>query len=301
MAGLLSRWDRFYLKSYESMAGHRFNFTTLAVEPNAWGTVTSGRGTTLRRLVRMVKAAEWLQRRTHRTLTVEGPLHVASTTAAGTERDGSADVVVVLGSSERQLLGSGSTQLVLTDPPYHDDVQYGELSQPLRAWAGLPAEDTAGDAVVNRAIGQLVAAGTYAALLTRIFRESRRVLQADGHLVFSYANRSPEAWVDLLNALQAAGFRAVGCEIVHSENETDHAKRGMRACTMDLLLDLVPVTSLPVVQHWPTGGQGAEADFLRLVTRYVLQVGNLPADWSEVFTPEAAAATFLSRAPALRV
>jgi len=29
MAGLLSRWDRYYLKSYESMAGHRFNFTTL--------------------------------------------------------------------------------------------------------------------------------------------------------------------------------------------------------------------------------------------------------------------------------
>ena len=42
MAGLLSRWDRYYLKSYESMAGHRFNFTTFATEPNVlganWGT-----------------------------------------------------------------------------------------------------------------------------------------------------------------------------------------------------------------------------------------------------------------------
>lgn len=43
------------------MAGHRFNFTTLPVEPNPWGNVASGRGTTLRRLVQLVKAAEWLR------------------------------------------------------------------------------------------------------------------------------------------------------------------------------------------------------------------------------------------------
>ena len=43
MAGHLSHWDRYYLKSYESMAGHRFNLTTFAVEPNVWGTVSSGR------------------------------------------------------------------------------------------------------------------------------------------------------------------------------------------------------------------------------------------------------------------
>lgn len=295
MAGLLSRWDRFYLKSYESMAGHRFNFTTLAVEPNAWGTVTSGRGTTLRRLVQLVKAAEWLQRRTHRTLSVTGPLPAEATTTVPLGRAGGPDVVVVTGSSERQLLPAGTAHLVLTDPPYHDDVQYGELSQPLRAWAGLPVEDAAGDAVVNRATGRLVAAGTYAALLTRIFRESGRLLRTDGHLVFSYANRSPEAWVELLNALQSAGLRAAGCEIVHSENETDHAKRGVRACTLDLLLDLVPLSTLSLAQHEPSGGQGVEADFLRLVARYALQVGHLPTDWAESFRAEAVTTPFLAR------
>jgi putative DNA methylase len=50
MAGLLSRWDRFYLKSYESMAGHRFNFTTFAAEPNVWGALASGRGSVSRRV-----------------------------------------------------------------------------------------------------------------------------------------------------------------------------------------------------------------------------------------------------------
>ena len=34
-------------------------------------------------------------------------------------------------------LPSRSADLVLTDPPYHDDVQYDELSLPLRAWSRL--------------------------------------------------------------------------------------------------------------------------------------------------------------------
>ena len=294
MAGLLSRWDRFYLKSYESMAGHRFNFTTLPVEPNAWGTVTSGRGTTLRRLVQLVKAAEWMQRRTRRPLSVRGPLPAAAATAPALGAKDGPDVLVVSGSSQRQLLPAGSVDLVLTDPPYHDDVQYGELSQPLRAWAGLPAEDIAGDAVVNRATGQLVKAGSYTALLTSIFRESRRLLREDGHLVFSYANRSPDAWVELLTALQAAGLRATGCAIVHSENETDHAKRGVRACTLDLLLDLVPVSTLPVEQYCCAAGSGDEADFLRMVSAYALLVGALPTHWEEVFRADAARSPFLT-------
>ena len=99
----------------------------------------------------------------------------------------------------------------------------------------------------------------------------------------------------MIGALQAAGLRAAGCESVHSENETDHAKRGVRACTLDLLLDLVPACTLPVVTHFPTGGRGPEADFLRLVARYVLQVGALPAGWAESFNAEAAAAPFLAK------
>lgn len=37
LAGLASRWDRWYLKSYEAMSNHRFNVTTFAAEPNVMG------------------------------------------------------------------------------------------------------------------------------------------------------------------------------------------------------------------------------------------------------------------------
>ncbi len=286
MAGHLSRWDRYYLKSYESMAGHRFNFTTLPVEPNVWGTATSGRGTTLRRLVQLVKAAEWLGERTGGGLQVSGPIPASAPTVAallGQDADGQPldrpDVLVVAGSSQRQLLPSGSVDLVLTDPPYHDDVHYGELSLPLQAWAGQTPADSLGDAVVNRATGQLVAAGSYTALLASIFRESARLLRDDGHLIFSYANRDPVAWVQLLEALQCAGLRAAGCAIVHSENETDHTKRNVRACTLDLLLDLVPVSGLSVTRHRPPSGDSAEVRFLGIIAEYVLSLGDLTGDW----------------------
>ena len=305
MAGLLSRWDRYYLKSYESMAGHRFNFTTLPVEPNVWGNLASGRGTTLRRLVQLVKAAEWLKARTGRRLNVEGPVTAAAAIVpplTGEDVDGRPlerpDVLVVVGSSQRQLLPAGSVNLVLTDPPYHDDVQYAELSQPLQAWAGLQAPDASGDAVVNRATNQLVAAGSYAALLTSIFRESARPLKDDGHLIFSYANRDPVAWTQLINALQQAGLRAAGCAVVHSENETDNAKRGVRACTLDLLLDLVPVSGLPVAPHHPLPGAGDEEEFLAVVAASVMQIGLLKPGWESDFIEQLGRTRFLS--PAIR-
>lgn len=300
MAGHLSRWDRYYLKSYESMAGHRFNFTTLAAEPNVWGTTVSGRGTTLRRLIQLVKAAEWLQQKTGRRLHVQGPVAAASASVQpliGEDVDGHPidrpDALVVVGSSQRQLLPNASVDLVLTDPPYHDDVHYGELSLPLQAWAGLSQPDLTADAVVNRVTGQLVADGSYEALLASIFRESTRLLRDDGHLIFSYANRDPRAWVQLFEALQSAGLRTAGCTIVHSENETDNAKRGVRACTLDLLLDLVPLSSMPLDQHNPTQESGAEQEFLAVVASYALRIGELSGAWQDDFIAEASDSEFL--------
>lgn len=284
MAGHLSRWDRFYLKSFESMAGHRFNLTTVTVEPNVWGGVGRGRGTVLRRLNQLVKSATWLQGKTGRELLVEGPL--TSNTPATAMKEW--DVRVVEGSSEQMVLPPNSVHLALTDPPYHDDVQYAELSGPLRAWARianekLTNEALTGEAVVNSATGQLVDDGAYEALLGRIFKEARRTLRSDGHLIFSYANRSPRAWAAVFGALQSAGLRAVGCEMVHSENETDHAKRGVRACTLDLMLDLVPEGPSAVEQHRPHPAPDIpltdERRFLGVVADMFLQVGGLKDGW----------------------
>lgn len=300
MAGHLSRWDRYYLKSYESMAGHRFNFTTFSAEPNAWGSMTSGRGTTLRRLMQMVKASEWMHSRVGRRLQVEGPIASSSAVVQSLIAEDvdelpvqRPDVLVVVGSSQRQLLPSGTLDVVLTDPPYHDDVHYGELSKPFQAWSGWANSDSAGDAVVNRVTGQLTESGSYEALLASIFRESARLLREDGHLIFSFANRDPAVWAQLLNALQHAGLRAVGSSVLHSENETDSTKRGVRACTLDLILDLVPISSRVLQQYRAETGSTDEHQYLSVVADAVSRIGDLKAGWESEFIGLASESTFL--------
>lgn len=264
MAGLVSRWDRYYLKSYEGMAAHRFSVTTLAAEPHVWG-AGGGRGTIQRRLFSLSRSAQWWAN--------SGPQR----------RYRGRRPAVVCADSRNMALGDRTVDLVLTDPPYHDDVQYGELSLPLRAWAGQSVEPLAGETVA--AAGD---EGQYRRLLTGVLQEAARVLTRDGHLVLTYANRSPAAWVDCLAALQAAGFRAVGAITVHAENETDSAKRGRRACSRDLVLDLVADAGRRrrAAERQPAWWASSlltpsddERGFLAAVARYALQVGALREGW----------------------
>ena len=126
--------------------------------------------------------------------------------------------------------------------------------------------------------------GAYEQLAGPDLRGSEANAPSDGHLIFSYANRTPSAWAALFTALQQAGLRACGCEIVHSENETDHAKRGVRSCTLDLILDLTPAGSAPLRPHPPNvHASGEEADFLRTVADTFLMVGWLDGDWRTQF------------------
>jgi putative DNA methylase len=290
MAGYASRWDPGYLKAYEAVANHRYCFTTLAAEPNVWGASRSGRGTVDRRLEQFVKASMWLAERFGRRLVVDGPV---SSKRRRTKLRRDIDARVVKGSSERLAMADGSLDLVLTDPPYHNDVHYGELSELFRAWAGLDVGPLEGEAVSanNGAEGT----ETYRKTLARVFYEIRRALRASGHLILSYANRHPDAWVALLSALQDAGFRAIGYEIVHSENELDHAKSGKRACTLDVLLDLVPAHVQVVRRHWPQWAPVSdEEEFCQLVGDTAIEVGSLRDGWETRFTNQLKATEFLS-------
>lgn len=289
MAGFASRWDPRYLKAYEAIANHRFNFTTLAVEPNVWGAGTWGRGTVSRRLQHMVKASIWVQEQVGRPLRVEGPVP-ATRRRSNLAQD--YDVRVVAGSSERLSVPDGGLDAVITDPPYHDDVQYAQLSDLFRAWSGGTTGPLAGDAVAERhEVDGLV---TYEERLTSIFSEIRRALKADGHLVLSYANREPGAWIALLAALQSAGFRALGYSVVHSENETDHAKVGRRACTLDVLIDLIIYDGSPVYRFRPLHPATSDEErFCRIAGSYALQVGSLDGDWRAALRSELSSAPFL--------
>jgi putative DNA methylase len=230
MAGWSSRWDRWYPKSFEAIANHRYSLTGLAVETNLLA--ERGRGTLPRRLAHSVKAARWAH---------DGQLPVAQHRSAAGPR-GTGRHVVAYGSSARQLPDQDSVDLVVTDPPYFDDVQYAELAGLFLAWARalklIPARvklDLGGEVVANSARG--IGAEEYRRLLTDVLSETRRTLKADGRMVLTFHNSDGRAWWALGRALADAGFVIRALAVARAENDRDHAKRGRRAFSRDLIIE----------------------------------------------------------------
>jgi adenine-specific DNA methylase len=242
MAGFLSRWDRYYPKAFEAMANHRYAALGFSCETNLLAEL--GRGTIRRRFASSVAEARWARRE----LKISSHARVQS--AASRRQRVTAGALLARGSSERQLAADRSLDLVLTDPPYFDDVQYAELASLFLAWARsvklVPANvslDLHSEAVANAARG--VGVREYQAILTRIFTETRRTLKLDGRLVISFHNTDLRAWWALARALHLSGFAVVALAAAQTENSNDHSKRNHRSFTKDLVLECRsrPVTS----------------------------------------------------------
>jgi adenine-specific DNA methylase len=216
MAGHLSRWDRFHPKAFEALANHRYSSTSLAVETNLLG--SRGRGTLARRLASSVAAARWMNDQF---------------------KPGTPDAItVVTGSSATQKLGDRVAALILTDPPYYDAVQYGELSALFRVWGSVTK--AALDWTFNsscEAIPRASEAVGYEATLQTIFKEAARTLADDGRLLLTFHSTDFRGWTALGHALNCAGFCVVALGVGHSENEKDHGKRGKLAFSRDLVIE----------------------------------------------------------------
>lgn len=234
MPAFLSRWDRFHLKPFEAMANHRYAQTSLVVESNPLSPV--GRGTVPRRLEAAAGALEWMfdaQERPPRVVTATAGQHGRKRTEW--------DVLVTTGSSVKQELRDASVNVVLTDPPYFDDVQYGELARLFHIWLSLYdpniVVDEDAEAVPNAFRGKT--ATDYQAVIAACLRESRRTLAADGTLVLTFHNTKLAAWQALTGAIAAAGFRVASLAAVLAENSADHCKRNVKAMLHDLVIECV--------------------------------------------------------------
>lgn len=220
MAGYACRWDPKYRKVYEVTANHRYTRTFLSAETNPAGRI--GRGTIERRLQCAVRAAHWFS--------------------------GSAKARVTCGSSEIQPIPDRSVDLVITDPPYYDSVQYAELSRLFRIFArglGMPWNDAVerSEAVPNRALG--CSHEEYVARLRRIFAETHRTLKAKGRMLLTFHDNQIVAWQAVAEALREARWQIISVAVVHSENEKDFAKANSNAITVDAVFECVRANRKP--------------------------------------------------------
>lgn len=170
----------------------------------------------------------------------------------------------VLGSATSLPFPDRSLRLVVTDPPYFDNIPYPEVYDFAYVWLKRVLADVYPEQFgfwtlwrdrsdEDISVGGGRDDGHYRALLLRAFREIRRVLADDGYLVLFFAHSRREAWTATMSTLNEAGFSVVEVVPVRSESETDVAGRG----------DISFQTSLLVVARPRAGGDVAYVERIR--------------------------------------
>lgn len=128
-------------------------------------------------------------------------------------------VYLSCGDSSDTGLPSASLDLVVTDPPFFDNVHYSELADFFFAWQQLSNSCSADAAASTRHPDEVqdTDAERFAQKLQAVFRECHRVLRDDGLLVFTYHHSRNEGWRALAEAILGAKFLVVNTHPIKAE------------------------------------------------------------------------------------
>lgn len=123
------------------------------------------------------------------------------------------------GDSARTDLPAKSVDLVITDPPFFDNVHYSELADFFHAWQQLYFADQGDPNNTTRRPEEVqdTDAVRFSTKLKAVFLECNRVLRDQGLLVFSYHHSRSSGWTAVADAVLGAGFSIVQSQPVKSE------------------------------------------------------------------------------------
>ena len=158
-----------------------------------------------------------------------------------------------------------SVDLVITDPPFGEIMQYAELGDFFYVWLRLALKDkyrsvtTFGDryspksleAVANPYREPNDPDGFYQRLLTQCWREAHRVLKPAGILAFTFHHSEDEPWVAVLESLFDAGFFLEATYPIRSdETKGDNAQFGAQKIEYDIIHVCRKRTEEPKAVSW---------------------------------------------------
>ena len=128
-------------------------------------------------------------------------------------------VYLSCGDSSDTDLAVDSVDVVITDPPFFDNVHYSQLADFFHVWqrrivgtSTCQSETTRSEREVQR-----TDAGDFASRLQEVWEECARVLKPGGLLVFTYHHSRPEGWYSIFDALTGAGFAIVATHPIKAE------------------------------------------------------------------------------------
>ncbi len=119
------------------------------------------------------------------------------------------DAYLSCGDSSFTDLSGNSVDLVVTDPPFFDNVHYSELADFFYVWIRYILGDRGiFKAPTTRAAEEVqhVDPKIFSNNLSSVFKECSRVLRPEGLLIFTYHHSKHEGWISILEAIVESGF-----------------------------------------------------------------------------------------------
>ena len=155
--------------------------------------------------------------------------------------------VIQASSTDLEHYAEGSFDLVITDPPFGDLVQYSELSDFFYVWLRLAlrqcypniftAEYTPKtlEAVANRHREPEDPNGFYQRVLTGCWKEAHRILKPGGMLAFTFHHSKDAPWVSVLESLFDAGFYLEATYPIRSDETKGDGQFGSQKVEYDII------------------------------------------------------------------
>jgi len=163
--------------------------------------------------------------------------------------------VVYCGTATKIPIKDKSIPCIVVDPPYAENVMYGEVSDFFYVWLkrllgdifpealNTTLTEKEEEAVANpvrfKGMGRSalkLAREDYKTKMEACFREMHRILQDNGVMTVMFTHRTAEAWSSLATALMNADFTFISSWPVHTEPLQKYAKRGKGVLKVTVLL-----------------------------------------------------------------
>jgi len=224
-----------YHKTTPLFGIHGYQVVQRPVEGNVWGNPYYGRGSFTRCVYKLVLGKRYAGMPFEYAYTPEDePVRIYTGEKAETPvvrtippwLKGRARALLLNRSSQDlRPLRDHSVDLILTDPPFYDNLPYSELSDFYFQWLRPVLEKYGiGKSNVDALQKSLFVRrktvpehARYLKGLTEVMQECSRVLRRTGLLAFTFHHREPAAWHALASALAAARFTITGVSPVRSE------------------------------------------------------------------------------------
>lgn len=188
-------------------------------------------------------------------------------------------------------LADSTVDLICMDPPYYDNVQYGELSDYFYVWQKRTLSDLYPELFTRRLVDKSVEAVAnpardgsakaaklaYEQMMEQIFAECRRVLKDDGLMTLMFTHKTQEAWEALTHSLIEAGWTITASFPVESEAAESIHQKNMAAAASSIFLSCRKRTLEQTAPALWTGlaGQGVQQQIRQAVKEALIEFAPL--------------------------